>query len=62
MNLDMNLCRGQAYNGAANMAGAIRGAATLIREKYPLARYQHCHSHLLNLALMKACTHVIEIG
>lgn len=60
--IDMNMCRGQCYDGASNMSGAIRGCASLIRNKYPRAVYQHCHSHMLNLSLMKACTFIPEIG
>ena len=62
LDLNMKNCYGQAYDGAANMSGAIRGAATIISNKYPNAQYQHCKSHILNLSLMKACTYVTEIG
>ena len=51
--LDLTHCRGQAYDGAANMAGAINGCAAIIRRQYPLAIRQHCRSHVLNLSVMK---------
>ena len=59
--LDMDRC-GQSYDGAANMSGAIKGVSKIISDKYPLAVYQHCRSHCLNLSLMKACSGIPEIG
>lgn len=62
MGIDLHKCRGQAYDGASNMSGAINGCAALIREQFPLATYQHCKSHCLNLAIMKTATVIPEIG
>ena len=50
--LDLKNLRGQVNDGAANMSGASRGAAALIREQCPLALYLHCVSHCLNLAVL----------
>lgn len=58
----MTHCRGQAYDGAANMAGAINGCAAIIRRQYPLAIRQHCRSHVLNLSVMKSATSCPEIS
>lgn len=52
--LDPNKLRGQAYDGAGNMAGKAKGAAALITSHYPLALYLHCTSHSLNLAVVKS--------
>ena len=52
--LDLEKLRGQAYDGAGNMAGSVNGTAALISAKYPLALYMHCASHCLNLAVMKS--------
>lgn len=60
--LDMKLCVGQAYDGAANMSGATRGAATIITNDYPMAVYTHCKAHILNLSLVKACKSVTPIS
>ena len=60
--LDLTHCRGQAYDGAANMAGAINGCAAIIRRQYPLAIRQHCRSHVLNLSVMKSATSCPEIS
>ena len=45
---------GQAYAGAGNVAGSVRGTIALISAQYPLAMYLHCSSHCLNLAVMKS--------
>ena len=50
--LDPSKMRGQAYDGASNMSGKIRGAAARIQSQYPLALYTHCASHCLNLAVV----------
>ena len=53
--LDMNMCRGQGYDGAGNMAGSCKGVAKLLRTKFPKAIYCHCASHKLNLCIAHAC-------
>ena len=56
--LYLHKLRGQAYDGAGNMAGSVRGTAALITAQYPLALYIHCACHSLNLAVVKSdeCT------
>ena len=51
MNLDMKNCRGQCYNGAANMSGAKHGTSTQIQSEEPKAIFIHCFGHALNLAV-----------
>jgi len=51
LGLDIAHCRGQAYDGAANMAGRFRGVQARIAEEVPEALYLHCANHSLNLAL-----------
>lgn len=51
LHLDMAKLVGQGYDGAANMSGHLSGVQTRIRQLYPKARYVHCASHRLNLAL-----------
>ena len=55
-NLDPNLIRGQAYDGAGAMAGQSKGAAACIKSKYSRAIYTHCASHRLNLCVVKCCS------
>ena len=52
--LDLNLMRGQCYDGASNMSGKNKGAATIISNKHKLALYLHCASHSLNLAVVSS--------
>ena len=54
LGLDLENLRGQAYDGAGNMAGSVRGTAALICAQHPLAMYIHCSSHCLNLAVVKS--------
>jgi len=49
------LC-GQAYDGAGAMAGARRGVAARILDKYPKAGFVHCASHVLNLCVLKSAS------
>ena len=49
MNLELNKCCGQCYDGASNMAGIRNGAATQILKDEPRAVYTHCYGHALNL-------------
>lgn len=55
LGLNMQNCRSQSYDGAANMAGVHKGCATKISELYPKAKYYYCLNHDLNLAVSKSC-------
>lgn len=50
--LDISLCRGQAYDGANTMSGRFSGLQSKIKELSPLALYIHCCAHNLNLVLI----------
>ena len=52
--LDLTKLRGQACDGAGNVAGTVKGTAAIIMRQYPLALYLHCASHFLNLAVVKS--------
>ena len=41
MNLDLHNCRGQCYDGAANMAGSRTGTATQLRHVEEYVPYLH---------------------
>ena len=56
LGLDLGNLRGQAYDGASNMASSIRGVAGRIQQDYPKAVHIHCNSHVLNLCIMSACS------
>ena len=52
--LPLSLCRGQAFDGAANMLGKRSGLVTRIRQEIPSALPVHCLAHSLNLCLQDA--------
>ncbi len=56
LNLPISGLRGQAYDGAANMAGRYSGAQAIIKKEQPLAPYIHCGAHCVNLITQHACT------
>ena len=49
--LTMDDCRGQAYDGAGNMAGRYLGASTLIQSQFNKALHIHCWNLRLNLCV-----------
>ena len=53
--LPVSMCRGQAYDGAANMSGRLHGVATRFKEEEAAALHVHCLAHSLNLCLQDAC-------
>ena len=54
--LDIKNCRGQAYDGAANMSSLARGTQAFIKQKRPTAVYIHCNAHCLNLVIVPSCS------
>ena len=54
--LNLENLREQGYDGAGNISGKVKGASTIILNKYPKATYVHCRPHVLNLAIVNACT------
>ena len=52
--LPLAQCRGQAYDGAANMMGHIQGVATQLQTEENSAIAVHCFAHCLNLCLQDA--------
>lgn len=59
--IPISKCRGQGYDGAANMRGVYSGVQMKIKNQQPYAEYVHCASHNLNLILQDSCNHVEEI-
>ncbi|XP_057248277.1 uncharacterized protein LOC104893597 [Beta vulgaris subsp. vulgaris] len=50
--LSFSRVRGQGYDGASNMQGAINGLKTLILNESPSAHCVHCFAHQLQLTLV----------
>ena len=59
---DLSKCRGQGYDGAANMSGVYSGVQARIKEMEPLAKYVHWAAHNLNLALNDSVKDNTEMG
>jgi hypothetical protein len=51
LNIDMNKCVGQVYDGCATMAGHISGVQKIINNVYPMANFFHCAIHRLNFVI-----------
>lgn len=49
--LPLELCRGQAYDGAPNMSGHLTGVAKQIQNQYPSSISVHCFAHCINLSV-----------
>ena len=49
--LNLDMCRGQCYDGASNMLGKSSGVVTQIFAEQPKAHYTHCHAHSLSLSV-----------
>ena len=52
--MPLAMCRGQAYDGAANMQGSRTGVAARVLQEQPAALKVHCLAHSLNLCLQDA--------
>ena len=52
--LPLKLCRGQAFDGAANMSGHLWGLGATIKSEQPAALHVHCLTYCLNLCLQDA--------
>ena len=62
MNLRIDMCRGQCYDGASNMSGSNSGVAAQITSLEHRALYTHCYGHALNLATQDALRGVKIMG
>ena len=60
-NLPLNMCRGKAYDGAANMQGKRTGVATRFLAMNPAAIPVHCFAHSLNLCLQDTGRNIVYL-
>ena len=51
LNLKIQHCRGQCYDGASSMCGSRKGVAKKLLDEEPRAIFTHCYGHALNLAV-----------
>lgn len=56
LHLDLDMVRGQGYDGAANMSSMRVGVAGRLQAVNSKALYSHCSSHKLNLAIVKSAS------
>ena len=61
MQFSIHQCRGQSYDGAANMSGFVNGLRKRVQEIEKRAVYVHCRAHKLNLAVQDAMSSSKEI-
>ena len=61
LGLSITDCRGQCYDGAANMSGHVSGLQSLVREQEQRALYVHCRAHSLNLVAQDSVDNNPEI-
>ncbi|XP_025406286.1 zinc finger MYM-type protein 1-like [Sipha flava] len=59
--LSIAKCRGQGYDGAANMSGMYNGLQKRIKDIEPSAAYVHCSTHNLNLVVNDAVKEITEM-
>lgn len=62
LNLRIDNCRGQCYDGASNMSGAKSGVASRLTTLEAKAVYTHCYGHALNLAAQDAIRRLKIMG
>ena len=51
MNLKLQDCRGECYDGANVMSGVKKGVAKILTDAEPQAIYTHCYGYALNLGV-----------
>ena len=56
--LPVTKCRGQCYDGAANMSGVRTGLQARMQELEPRALYVHCTAHVLNLVVQDVAQNI----
>ena len=57
LQISLQNCRGQCYDGASNMLGKRSGVAKQIQDIQKKAYPTHCHAHSLSLSVQDATSH-----
>jgi len=60
-NIDISKCRGQCYDGAANVSGHITGLQRRIIDVEPRAIFVHCTAHTLNLVVQDTMQNINKV-
>ena len=61
LGLPLDRLRGLAFDGAANMAGSVRGAQAILRDEQPQAMFVHCGAHCVNRVAKDGCDAAVLI-
>lgn len=59
--LKIGNCRGQCYDGAANMSGCVNGVQKKILLDEPRAIYVHCYAHRVNLVVQDSFQKILHV-
>lgn len=59
--IDISKCRGQCYDGAANVSGHITGLQRRIIDVEPRAIFVHCTAHTLNLVVQNTVQNINKV-
>ena len=51
LNLKLQYCHGQSYDGPSNMRGSRNGIAKILGDEEPCVVYTHCYGHSLILGV-----------
>src|ERR1044072_1698718 len=62
MNISVEKCYGQGYDGASVMSGIYNGVQTRIKRIQRQAEYVHCASHNLNLVINDCVSDCPEVS
>ena len=60
LNIPLSNCRGQTYDGAANMRGNISGVQARIKESNKTAVYVYYMGHQLNMVVQECITDILQ--
>lgn len=58
LNLPIEKCRGQCYDGASVMKGKKNGVAKQFKDLNKKILYTHCYGHALNLSIKDVCENI----
>uniref|UniRef100_H3AT11 DUF4371 domain-containing protein n=1 Tax=Latimeria chalumnae TaxID=7897 RepID=H3AT11_LATCH len=58
LDFPLEKCRGQCYDGAANVAGCRWGLEALVQEDEPRTVYVHCLAHTVNLGVQDVAQNI----
>lgn len=61
MNIDLENCIADAFDGAANMNGQYQGVQAKLKSVSPRHIHTWCYAHILNLILQQTTSHTVTV-